>query len=79
MSVSKSAPPAVALSVRTGDGGLHSFVGLVEGGLPALEATALAPAEDLLGLGTASFTAGGGLLLPGAVDFAILAPSSPRD
>jgi hypothetical protein len=70
MSVSKSAPPAVASSVRTGDGGLHSFVGSAEGGLPVPEATALAPADDLLGPGTSGFTAGGGLLPPGAVDFA---------
>jgi hypothetical protein len=55
--------------MRTGDGGLRSFVGSVEGGLPAPEATALAPAEDLLGPGTAGFAAGGGLLLPGVVDF----------
>ena len=70
MSVSKSAPPAAASSVRTGDGGLRSFVGLANGGLLAPEATALEPAEDLLGPGTAGFAAGGGLLLPGAVDFA---------
>jgi hypothetical protein len=70
MSVSKSAPPAPASSVRTGDGGLRSFVGSAEGTLPAPEATTLAPAEDLLGSGTAGFAAGGGLLLPGAVDFA---------
>jgi hypothetical protein len=38
--------------------------------LPTLEATALALAEDLLGPGTAGFAAGGGLLLPGAADFA---------
>jgi hypothetical protein len=70
MSVSKSAPPVGASSVRTGDGSLRSFVGSAEGGLPAPEATALVPAEDLLGLGTAGFAAGGGLLLPRAVDFA---------
>jgi hypothetical protein len=69
MSVSKSAPPVATSSVRTGDGGLRSFVGSAEGGLPAPEAAALGPAEDLLGLGTAGFTADGGLLLPGAVDF----------
>jgi hypothetical protein len=39
------------LSVRTSDGGLRSFVDSVEGGLPALEAVALEPAEDLLGPG----------------------------
>jgi hypothetical protein len=44
--------------------------GSAEGGLPALEAVALEPTEDLLGPRTARFTAGGGLLLPGAVDFA---------
>jgi hypothetical protein len=70
MSVSKSAPPAAALSARTGDGGLCSFAGLAKGGLPAPEAAALEPAEDLLGPGTAGFATGGGLLLPGAVDFA---------
>jgi hypothetical protein len=52
MSVSKSAPPAATLSVHTGDGGLRSFAGSVEGGLPMLEAAAHDPAEDLLGLGT---------------------------
>jgi hypothetical protein len=72
MSVSKSAPPAAALSVCTGDGGLRSFVGSAEGGLPTPEAAALGPAEDLLGPGTAGFAAGGGLLLPGAMDFAPL-------
>jgi hypothetical protein len=70
MSVSKSAPPTAALSVRTGDGDLRSFAGSAEGGLPAPEAAALEPVEDLLGPETASFAAGGGLLLPGAVDFA---------
>jgi hypothetical protein len=70
MSMSRSAPPVAASSVRTGDGGLRSFVGSAEGGLPDPEATALAPDEDLLGPGMAGFTAGGGLLLPGAVDFA---------
>jgi hypothetical protein len=79
MSVSKSAPPASASSVRTGDDGLCSFAGSAEGGLPALEATTLAPAEDLLGPGTAGFAAGGGLLLPRAMDFAPPEPSSPRD
>jgi hypothetical protein len=44
-------------------------MGSAEGGLPAPEATALAPAEDLLGPGTAGFAAGGGLLLRGAADF----------
>jgi hypothetical protein len=61
MSISKSAPPAAASSVRTGDSGLRSFVGSAEGGLPAPEATALAPAEDLLGPRTAGFAADGGL------------------
>jgi hypothetical protein len=70
MSVSKSAPPAAALSMRTGDGDLRSFAGSVDGGLPTLEAAALEPAEDLLGLGMAGFAAGGGLLPPGAADFA---------
>jgi hypothetical protein len=70
MSVSKSAPPAAVLSVRTGDGGLRSFAGSVEGGLPTPEAAALEPAEDLLGLGTAGFAAGGGLPPLGAADFA---------
>jgi hypothetical protein len=63
-------PPTAASSVRTGDGGLCSFVGSADGGLPAPEAIALEPAEDLQGPGTADFTTGGGLLLPGAVDFA---------
>ena len=75
MFISKSAPPVAALSVRTGDGDLRSFTGSVEGGLPAPESAALEPAEDLLGPGTAGFAAGGGLLLPGAVDFA---PPSAR-
>ena len=70
MSVSKSATRAPAMSVRASDGGLRSFVDSAEGGLPLLEATSLAPAEDLLGAGTAGFAAGGGLPLPGAVDFA---------
>jgi hypothetical protein len=70
MSVSKSATRAAATSVRIGDGGLRSFAGSAEGILPTLEAVALAPAEDLLGLGAAGFTAGGGLLLPGAANFA---------
>ena len=70
MSVSKSATRAAATSVRAGDGGLRSFAGSAEGSLPAPEAAALAPAEDLLGLGAAGFTAGGGLLLPGVADFA---------
>jgi hypothetical protein len=69
MSVSKSAPPAATSSARTSDGGLRSFMGSAEGGLPVPEATTLVPTEDLLGLGTASFAADGGLLLPGAVDF----------
>jgi hypothetical protein len=68
--MSKSAPPAAASPVRTGNGGLCSFVGLAEGVFPTLEATTLEPAEDLLGPGTVDFAAGGGLLLPGAVDFA---------
>jgi hypothetical protein len=70
MSVSKLAPPVAALSVRTGDGGLRSLAGSVEGGLPAPEAAALEPAEDLQGLGIAGFAAGGGLLPPGAAGFA---------
>jgi hypothetical protein len=57
------------MSVRAGDGNLRSFVGSAEGSLPALEAAAFAPAEDLLGPGAADFAAGGGLLLPGAADF----------
>jgi hypothetical protein len=69
MSVSKSAPPAAASSVCTGDGGLRSFAGSTKGGLPAPEATALAPAEDLLGPGMAGLAAGSGLLLPGVVVF----------
>jgi hypothetical protein len=67
--MSRSAPPAAASSLRTGDGGLHSFVGSAEGGLPDPKAIALAPDEDLLGPGTAGFAAGGGLLPMGAVDF----------
>jgi hypothetical protein len=70
MSVSKLAPPAAASSVRIGDGNLCSFMGSAEGGLPAPEAAALEPAEDLLGPGTAGFAADGGLLLPEVVDFA---------
>jgi hypothetical protein len=70
MSVSKSATCVTATSVRAGDSGLRSFAGSAEGSLPALEAAALAPVEDLLGLGAAGFAAGGGLLLPGAADFA---------
>jgi hypothetical protein len=69
MSVSKSAPPVAALSVRTGDGGLGSFAGSINGGLPAPEAAALEPAEDLLGPGTVGFAAYSGLLPPGAADF----------
>jgi hypothetical protein len=68
--MSKSATRVTATSVRAGDGGLRSFAGSVEGGLPAPEAAALAPAEDLLGPGAAGFEADGGLLLPGAADFA---------
>jgi hypothetical protein len=71
MSESKSAPLTAALSVRTGEGGLCSFAGSVKGGLPAPAAAALEPAEDLLGPGMAAFDAGGGLLLPGAADFAL--------
>jgi hypothetical protein len=41
-----------------------------KGALPALEATAHAPAKDLVGPGMAVFAVGGGLLLPGVVDFA---------
>ena len=70
MSMSRSAPPAAASSVRTGDGCLRSLVGSVEGGFPEPEATALAPDKDLLGPGTVGFAAGGGFLLPGAADFA---------
>jgi hypothetical protein len=70
MSISKSEPPTAALSVRTGDSGLHSFVGSVDGGLPVPEAAALEPAEDLLGSRTAGCAAGGGLLPLGAEDFA---------
>ena len=70
MSVSKSALPTVALSVRTGDGGLRSFAGSVDGDLPVLEVAALEPTKDLLGPGTAGFAVGGGLLTPGAADFA---------
>jgi hypothetical protein len=69
MSVSKSATHAAVTSVRTSDGGLRYFAGSAEGGLPAPEAAALAPAEDLLGPGAAGFAAGGGLLPPGATDF----------
>jgi hypothetical protein len=60
MPVSKSAPPAVASLVHTGDGGLRSFAGSAEGGLPAPEATTLAPVEDLLGPKAVGFAAGGG-------------------
>jgi hypothetical protein len=81
--MSRSAPPAAASSVRTGDGGLRSIVGSAEGGFPEPAATTLAPDEDLLGPGTAGFVAGGGLLLPETVDFAppralfTLRPGSP--
>jgi hypothetical protein len=67
--MSKSATRAAAMSVRAGDGGLRPFAGSIEGGLPAPEAAALTPAEDLLGPGVSSFAAGGGLLLPMAADF----------
>ena len=70
MSVSKSATRAAASSVRAGEGNLHPFAGSPEGGLPAPEAAAFAPAEDLLGPGAAGFAAGTGLLLLGAADFA---------
>jgi hypothetical protein len=68
--MARSAPPAAASSMRVGDGGLRSLVGSAKGGLLEPAATALAPDEDLLGLGTAGFAAGGGLLLPGAANFA---------
>jgi hypothetical protein len=70
MSVSKSATHVAATSVRAGNGSLRSFVGSAEGSLPAPEAVAFAPAEDLLGPGAAGFAAGGSLLLPGVADFA---------
>jgi hypothetical protein len=70
MSVSKSAQPAAASSVRTGDTDLFSFAGSAEGGLPALEPAALEPAKNFLGPGMASFAAGSGLLLPGVAAFA---------
>jgi hypothetical protein len=70
MSVSKSATRVAATSVRASDGSLHSFAGSAEGSLPAPEAAAFAPAEDLLGPRAAGFAAVGGLLLPGAADFA---------
>jgi hypothetical protein len=65
-----------ATSVRTGDGGLRSFAASAEGSLPAPEAAALAPAEDLLDPGAVDLAAGGGLLLPGVADFVPPAPSS---
>jgi hypothetical protein len=71
MSMVRSAPPAASTVVRSGDGGPCSFMGSAEGGLLEPEATALAPDEDLLGLGTAGFIAGGGLLLSGAAGFAL--------
>jgi hypothetical protein len=70
MSVSKSATRATASSVRAGEGNLRPFAGPPEGGLPAPEAAAFAPAEALLGPGVAGFAADTGLLLPGAADFA---------
>jgi hypothetical protein len=70
MSVSKSATRVAASPVRAGEGSFRPFAGPPEGGLPAPEAAAFAPAEALLGLGAASFTAGNGLLLPEAADFA---------
>jgi hypothetical protein len=70
MSVSKSVTRATAPSIRTGEGSLRPFAGPPEGGLPAPEAAAFAPAEALLGLGAAGFAAGNGLLLPGVTDFA---------
>jgi hypothetical protein len=69
MYVTKSATRAAASSVRVGEGSLRPFVGPPEGGLPAPEAAAFAPAEALLGPGVAGFAAGTGLLLPGAADF----------
>jgi hypothetical protein len=75
MTMSKLATHAAATSVRAGDGGLRSFAALAEGSLPAPEAAALAPAKDLLGPGAVGLVAGGGLLLPGAADFA---PPPPR-
>jgi hypothetical protein len=71
MSMARSAPPTAASVVHNRDGGPCSFVGSAEGGLLELEATALTPDEDLLGPETAGFAASGGLLLPGAADFAI--------
>jgi hypothetical protein len=70
MSVSKSATRAAATSVRASDDGLRSFAGSTEGDLPALEAAALAPTEDLLGPGAAGFAVDGGLPLLGAAFFA---------
>jgi hypothetical protein len=51
-----SAPPTSVSAVRGRDGGFRSCVG--------------ATGSDLLGPGTAAFAPGGGLLLPGAADFA---------
>jgi hypothetical protein len=70
MSVSNLATRAAASSVRGGEGNLRPFAGSPEGGLPAPEAAAFAPAKDLLGLGAAGFVASADLLLPGAADFA---------
>jgi hypothetical protein len=55
MSVSKSATRAAATSVRASDGGLRSFAASAEGSLPAPEAAALAPTEDLLGPGRSAW------------------------
>ena len=71
MSMARSAPPVAVSLVRSGDGGPRSLVGSAEGGLLEPEATALTPDEDLLGPGTAGFTAGGGMLLSRAADFVL--------
>jgi hypothetical protein len=70
MSVSKSATRAAVPSIRADEGSLHPFASPPEGGLPAPEAAAFAPAEALLGPGAGGFAAGNGLLLLGAADFA---------
>jgi hypothetical protein len=67
--MSKSATRPAAKSACAGDGGLRSFAASAEGNLPSL-AAALAPTADLLSPGAVSLAAGGGLLLPGAADFA---------
>jgi hypothetical protein len=79
MSMSKLATCATATSVRADDSGLRSFAGSAEGSLPAPEAAALAPIEDLLGPGAAGFAAGVVCYCQGQQTSRLTAPSSPRE